>query len=466
MSPTKPNWPEDPLTRLGPFTTASVGEARSLRVTLDTSGTQSTEDEVYALSLIRELARLPELDVLDTTPGERGWIDVPLDVPARHYTVTTKTDTGEPARWTGIDEWEFWSATDDVERGGHLYRKLAQAAAHASATRDLFVTIDPALLRTRRRLTRANIVSPTEALPLIHLYLRHRNRFVFKTTGGRPQTIGRGWFFLVALRAALPNLWHCIWRTSSIPQLDERLLNLGNAVRTKCLRCLEAREELAQLFYGRDPDGDRSRYHFGYAMLLLSGALDALAKFAFLIYEPPATKHFEKRKRDASFHRSDFRVALINQGLGGIGSADFQSFLELVRRPRNRIHAEEYHAYVPSTSHSRTVQPWIGIDDEDYQTINAAAIALGGLERFGLDRIGGRLDMNPYIYTTALLKLGLDFIEEIAQSMDFSRHPGYEHARDRPGPTIADTDPFNEETLRRIRCLAALDVALALSEGP
>lgn len=65
-------------------------------------------------------------------------------------------------------------------------------------------------------------------------------------------------FFLAALRERMPRLWRLIWRTSTIPALDQRLLALGNAVRTKCLRCLEARDELALLFYAGDTDRDRS----------------------------------------------------------------------------------------------------------------------------------------------------------------------------------------------------------------
>jgi hypothetical protein len=51
------------------------------------------------------------------------------------------------------------------------------------------------------------------------------------------------------------------------------------------------------------------------------------------------------------------------------------------------------------------------------------------------------------------------FIEEIAAAIDFSRHAGYYPASERPQrPTGAD-DLFASDTLRRMRCLSALDLA-------
>jgi hypothetical protein len=326
------------------------------------------------------LATLPDLDIATTVPSNDGWIEVALDSLADRYTVTQRDAKGEPIRWTGINEREFWHHKSPFPRGSHVYRKLAQAAAHAQAVRDLFVSTDPHLLAERQSLDRANIVHPVEALPLIHLHLRMQKQFAYRKTSRATLTMDRGMFFLVAARERMPGLWDLVQRTSTIPALNDRLLRLGNAVCSRCIRCLEARDELALLFYAGDTDSARRGYHFTYALLLLSGALDALAKLASLIYEPTGST------RRVSFNLTGFKKRLLRwnaQALANIATRpDFEQFCELVWRPRNRIHAEEY-AGVLFASGLRP-QALITVDQEDRAAIATAAAALGGAPCFGL----------------------------------------------------------------------------------
>ena len=462
-APKPPLWPTETFTRLGPFATRPGQPIRPLRITVDQSDCDRGSDSAdeFSWALVLELAALPDLDTASTVPGDHQWLDVALDTPADSYTVTRRDAKGEPTRWTGIDEWEFWQPGSPFPRGGHLYRKLALAAAHASAKRDLFVSGDPLLLAERQRLDRANIVHPAEALPLIHLHLRMREQFAYRQTLRVTFTMDRGMFFLVALRERVPGLWDLIRRTSSIPALNDRLLRLGNAVRSKCMRCLEARDELALLFYATDTDHDRREYHFTYILLLLSGALDALAKLAYLVHEPSRSTGASGQRR-ASFRSSDFRKQLGGWGARSlvdiVTRRDFEQFCELVWRPRNRIHAEEYTGILYASG--LRPQALISVDAEDRAAIAAAAEALGGSSCFGLMSATGELSFEPYVYALEILQRGFVVIEEIACAIDLARHPGYDAAAERPEKPPSDRDPFAPDTLRRVRCFAALDLAL------
>jgi hypothetical protein len=479
-APTPPVWPLDAFSRVGPFAVHPGQATRPLRITVDLLGVDNGQygaagDDAFAWALLRELTSLPDLDIAFTVPGEHPWLDIPLDTPARSYTVTSRDAKGEPTRWTGVDEWEFWSHHSAFPRGEHLYRKLAVAAAHASAHRDLFVTLDPVLLVERQRLGRANIVHPAEALPVIHLHLRMQPEFTYRLTGRSKFTMDRGTFFLVALRERMPRLWRLIWRTSSIPALDERLLRLGNAVRAKCIRCFEAQDELALLFYAGDTDRDRRGYHFTYVLLLLSGALDALAKVAGLVYEPPGSTGPSVQRR-ASFNLSGFRKKLQTWGVQSlldiITRDDFLCFCELVWRPRNRIHAEEYDGVLHVSGLRK--EALISVDAEDGASITAATQALGGASRFGLSGSVTEPSIEPYTYSLEILDRGFAFIEEIAGVIEFARHPGYDATGERPDRPVGDNDLFAPDTLRRVRCLAALETArdvasprrLATDSGP
>jgi hypothetical protein len=223
------------------------------------------------------------------------------------------------------------------------------------------------------------------------------------------------------------------------------------------MRCLEARDELAFLFYAGDTDPDRRDYHFVYALLLLSGALDALAKIAYLVHEPPGSTG----RRRVSFNLSGFKKKLKAWDAPPlveiVTRQDFERFCELVWRPRNRIHAEEYTRFLFASG--LRPQALIRVDEEDCAAIAAAAEALGGASSFGLTSATAELSFEPYLYTLEILQRGFAFIEEIACAIDLKRHPGYDAAAEHHKAQPGERDLFAPDTLRRVRCLAALDLA-------
>jgi hypothetical protein len=250
----------DPFSDAKPFATRRGESIRPLRITFDESPERRPEPEdEYAAILLNELTLVPTLDIAKMVPGGHQWIDITTEPLADRYLVTTRDAKGEPTRWTGIREWQIWTPGRGFARGGPLYQKLALAAAHASTDRDLFVSTDPLLIAERHRFYRANIVRPSEALPLVHLHLRMRKAFAYRRTQVGNFTMDRGMFFLVAVRQRIPSLRPLIWRSATIPPLSERLGRLGNAVLEKCVRCLEARDELALQFFSGDTDPDRRR---------------------------------------------------------------------------------------------------------------------------------------------------------------------------------------------------------------
>jgi hypothetical protein len=136
---------------------------------------------------------------------------------------------------------------------------------------------------------------------------------------------------------------------------------------------------------------------------------------------------------------------------------DFSHFCELVWRPRNRIHAEEYHGVLYHSGLHR--QALIGVDAEDGAEMTAAAQALGGAARFGLTGSATEPYLEPYTYSLEILERGFALIEGIAAAIELERHSGYDAASERPERPEGPSDLFAPETLRRIRCLSALDRA-------
>jgi hypothetical protein len=113
------------------------------------------------------------------------------------------------------------------------------------------------------------------------------------------------------------------------------------AIRIRCIRALQALDELGWLFYGqRDSSADRDRmaYHFEYVTLLMSGAIDAQARILRHIYSIPVKPKY------ASFKNESFMKRL--RAAGAVAICDLvehgvhDDFLVALRTIRNKIHAD------------------------------------------------------------------------------------------------------------------------------
>ena len=168
-----------------------------------------------------------------------------------------------PPKWTPNEQGDCYT----FECCDHLGRVAATAlsdwirrpmsdsellfAAHERFGHDLLVTTDSDLLQLSAATDNANILRPSLALPLVHLYLRSRGTFIYDAGDLGQRTFNRGLFYLVLLRSLLPELWPFMKAAANRNRVAS---TLSAAIRTRCIRALQAQDELGRLFFGqRDP---------------------------------------------------------------------------------------------------------------------------------------------------------------------------------------------------------------------
>jgi hypothetical protein len=221
--------------------------------------------------------------------------------------------------------------------------EIIQAEAHYALGRDIFVTSSPFLLKNREKLNESNIRSPLEALKVVGLYIRCQNEheWISEVTGNVRFTTSNHSFFDSLVRGRIPTSWRFL---RYIPQFldneDERYL--GISVINRCSSALQAQDELARLFYmpGEYGSSDKRKYHFDYLMMLLTGALDAMALILNRVYELrlyPNSCSFSPSR--AKFTDNLLTKTDTSQSFQFIVSEPTKSFLEILYMLRNRIHS-------------------------------------------------------------------------------------------------------------------------------
>jgi hypothetical protein len=315
-------------------------------------------------------------------------------------------------------------------------------AAHERFGHDLLVTTDSDLLQLSASTDNANILRPSLALPLVHLYLRSRGTFIYDAGERSQSTFNRGLFYLVLLRSLLPELWPFL---KAAENLNRALGRLGGAIRIRCIRALQAQDELGRLFFGqRDSSDDRDRmaYHFEYAMLLLQGAIDAQARIVKQTYGVlPSSK--------ASFKNADFRTRLRAKGAGAlcdlVETDVQQDLLAALGTIRNKIHDDplgDLGYSSPATGHVGL----LALGGEDAQKVLKSLRNLGDPGAMGVFPFDHpRLLIEPFRCASFFVRHALKFIGAVARASDLGLTPAYE-----PGQPMA-ADLFRPRTLNNMR---------------
>ncbi len=221
--------------------------------------------------------------------------------------------------------------------------EIIQAEAHYALRRDIFVSTSPFLLKNRDKLDELNIHSPLEALKVVGLYMRCQNEheWISELKGKVQFLASNNSYFEYFARGFLPANWRFLrYIPDFLEAEDERYL--GISVVNRCSSALQARDELAKLFYMPEEYGssDKRTYHFDYLTLLLTGALDALALILNRLYS------LQLQPSECSFSpfRGKFNKTLISKTeslsiVQLIEDAPTKSFLKILYRLRNRIHS-------------------------------------------------------------------------------------------------------------------------------
>jgi hypothetical protein len=437
----------------GPFTRSGS----RLRVSVYCpEGTPVSADEAFKLGLIRELAHVDSLRIAEN--HHAAWWRFEVDPLAEHCPclrlLGPDGDCSDHALWPRdpVEEAHRLLGPEIApEQACTLALRYPLVDAHCQAERDVFVTTDRSLLAAAHLLPEANIRTVSEGLRIIGLYLRSMNDF---TVAASPKVYGRIdrlMFYWIAcgerLRPLSRYLAACAERGKL---LADGTSELANSIVFRCVRVLQARDEIGFKFCG--PQGNSTRdamlYHFEYLTLLLVGAIDAGARVAARAYG------LANRIRSASFRKADFVHALADAGgdalAGIVRSPKFHAYLEFLALLRNAIHGAGLSAFAfidnrkPEVSLLRV--------HEDAERIWNAVGRLELPDQLGVSRIHG-VTIEPYTCAVTLTDLGFRYLIEVARATELSRLlPDFETA------ALTDSPPFanlaDEQIRRKVIALA------------
>ena len=425
------------------------GSTRPFKVTLHTSSFKDLSPrQLVALDLVRELAPVGEIDLLDTDPGTPRHIRIGERKPGgggADYVDVTVWENGESRLFTGVSypDQKLTTACAVVGTSDRsdprvlsAYSDLLVAAAHRTLNRDLLITesttLQHPICRNDARLSNARTI--LEATKVVGLFLRSRDKYVFSAQRRSlldRTRFDRSLFYLVLARELTPRMWRYVGACHELEkQRNDDSAALSWSALTRCKHALQARDLIGEAFYGPHSDQarDDTEYHFDYLTLLLVGALDAQARIAHRVYGMYGSE------RLVNFRRPDFLNELRRRGAQQLHSllteTPVVSFLTLLVSVRNTIHGASLgsHGY-----HTTGKGPgWIEIAEGELSTqIWESAKSAGGAASWGLTKFRHRLGTDGplaepvrlvhYPYGRRLVEEGIRLVDRVAEATEIER---------------------------------------------
>jgi hypothetical protein len=424
------NWPQ-PRISDPPNPYAPSGRERPLRITFHTSSfAVASRDEAAAITLLRELVQLPELQGIDTQQGDLDYVEIGAELPSEDQILVSLRHLDGRSVQTGIWPAHQWAEMAEhltsTKAAGELRQSMAQqqqmygdllvAAAHLAVASDILVTCSPHLLgyRTAGALLNANARTPLEAAFLVGHYLRSRGVYAHEVQSTQPRSLGPYWFYWVLARQRLPAMWRHLSACLDAEKLGVALVGqVSGSVLVRGVRALKARDAVGRQFYAPQTHASQYEmlYHFDHLALSLSGALDALAAVAAQIHGLPAVGP------GVSFRSKTFRKSLRHSAAAQlhtvVDGAEFQDLLELLWLPRNTIHGAALHPVL--TASPRGNETFVRLTGPDATKLVQAASRLAPVDRWALQQEpSGDVRIAPYAYAVALTTESLRAIDRVA----------------------------------------------------
>ncbi len=325
-------WYSDDPDRGSPF---CYEENKALKLTIhDSSFSHLQENELKAYELLMELGKLPELDVLQFLPGEHLHIQLKNEI--EDY-IDIFIEDGDEWQNGYIEKKELAGmrcASENEEK------ECLELLAHRELRRDIFITMSDYLISKRETFSNQNILTPTEALRVIGLFLRSRNEWTFWMNEKGSWVTCKESFYWILMRHKLPNMWRYHSACVQAGGYDSSLWNLSSSVLNRCYTVLQARDEIGKQFYG-DADHQTILYHFNYLFLLITGALDAQARIIHENYT------FNGPMQSAGFRKDSYlkKLEQIPALHAVISKPGNKALIELLHSLRNTIHGSGHKAH-------------------------------------------------------------------------------------------------------------------------
>lgn len=200
----------------------------------------------------------------------------------------------------------------------------------------------------------------------------------------------------------------------------DQIGGLAGTVLSRTDRALQARDAIAYQFYSAADTLDRDEllYHFDYLCLLISGALDAQARVAHIVY---GISQFDPRY--ATFRNPAFVTELARGQATSlcetVNSPEFQAFSFLLSTVRNTIHAEG--TSIHSMQHSPdSHEQLLEVQGADAQRVRRTANTCGSTDQWGVST-DGELLIEPFTFSVKLMDEALSWIDRIAESTEVLR---------------------------------------------
>lgn len=279
----------------------------------------------------------------------------------------------------------------DEEAANRRALDVAAARSAAAMAMDLFITERPYLYSAEwDAASDVVIASPTDALPLVSLYLRAQDQFHVRLghsgKSGSNINLTRGAFYLTATHELLPTIWRWFGACEQHAQAtnDESLLFLAAAEFHRLSRALQARDRVQYAMNSphTSESGEDALDALDQMLMLLMGAVDVTARVA------SHALGLEAIRGDKSWQDKRFRsaVATVAPKLADLfhGETPHRLILtNVLAKLRNTIHG----SVLPEIRQRETLRPesiWVGLPGKDAQTILRAIERLGGRELWGV----------------------------------------------------------------------------------
>lgn len=409
---------------------------------------QDSPEEMNALVLIRELLPLEGMFKYgDSVPGSPRHLVFNSEPRPPFGLCSAEIASKDLRSSASTEDPRFWLEQRRIafpESPAVSLEDIAMLMAHEGFGHDLFVTTSPILLTVRQQqpFKQFNICSPLEALRLIGLLLRHREKYV---VGGPPHVylLDAHTFYMTMLRLKAPRLWKCARGATGTDKQLEHVVSLRGSLIARCRRALEARDAIGVQFHRLASwrTAERMLYHFDYLTLLLTGAFDAAARIAHAVY---GVRHPDLIR--ASFWKKPFNDALEKQGATRLvevaRSQEVQALHALLPTLRNTIHEVALGAiqFQATDVPQRSLAKFVG----DGERMRGKVAQMGGAEAWGLIELGGAVHFEPYTYACRLVDVSLDALGRVHEAIDLERVLGV-------NAFAPDSLPTSEEYSKALR---------------
>lgn len=366
----------------------------------------------------------------------RGWVVVRGYQPDVHMW-SVVVDDGKTVMETGFGG-DFPDAAErdpndsiysDLDRSDAAARRRADviaAQAAAAAKADVFITTRPYLFSVGWEVAYGLLVAtPTQALPLVSLYLRAQGEFIDwrSLDGTGTSTMNRGLFYQRSVIALVPRLF------GALVVFAERAwagnadtLRLTQAIFGRLQQALVARDEMYWAL-NRPQNWDVAfevLTAFDLALLTLMGAVDASARLAHHLLGIGSGQH------DAGWHRNKWRKQVANRCPTIVAAVEAENRLDaltVLRKLRNTIHA----ALIDPIAVARGqvhVTTRIELPASDAETILASIDRLGGREEWGVESHGpGHHHADPAELLDHLLVRLTPMLNDVLAAMSSDHFP-------------------------------------------